>query len=213
MTFLFPFLLFVVLAASVGFLYAEGMWSNAIRLINAVTAGLLATNYWEPLARTAEKCVGESFTFFWDFLCFWGLFAVTTVVLQLLTNKVSRVKVRFLNIADRIGSGVFAFAVGWVMVSLITFSLHTAPLCRNFLFEGFKPGEANFLGTAPDNMWLNFAEHTSRGVFSTNPEVAFAGQAFIENYAKRRDKIEEYRTVKKAFRVDSADYGTTVPKR
>ncbi|MGO8748432.1 MAG: CvpA family protein [Thermoguttaceae bacterium] len=213
MTFIFPLLLFLVLAACIGFLYPEGMWSNAVRLINVVTAGLVATNYWEPLARMAESYIGESFTFFWDFLCIWALFGLTLVLMQLITNRVSQVKVRFLTIADRIGSGVFVFAVGWVMVCFITFSLHTAPLCRNFLFEGFKPGEANFLGLSPDSMWLSFAEHTSGGVFATNPETAFPAQSFIDNYTRRREKIEEYRTTKKAFRVDSADYGTTVPKR
>jgi hypothetical protein len=173
----------------------------------------VATNYWEPLARMAESYIGESFTFFWDFLCIWALFGLTLVLMQLITNRVSQVKVRFLKIADRIGSGLFAFAVGWVMVCFITFSLHTAPLCRNFLFEGFKPGEANFFGLSPDSMWLWFAEHTSGGVFATNPETVFAGQSFIDNYASRREKIEEYRTTKKAFKVESADYGPIVPKR
>ena len=213
MTFLFPLLLFVVLVACIGFLYPEGTWSNAIRLINVVTAGLVATNYWEPLARMAESQIDASLTFFWDFLGIWALFGVTLVILQLITNKVSQVRVRFLKIADRVGSGLFAFAVGWVMVCFITFSLHTAPLCRNFLFEGFKPGEANFFGVSPDTMWLSFAEHTSGGVFSTNPETVVAGQRFIDNYTHRREKVEDYRTSKKAFKVDPADYGTTVPKR
>ncbi len=190
MTAIFPFLLFLIFAACVGFLYPEGMWSNAIRLINVVTAGLLATNYWEPVARLADNSVSESFTFFWDFISLWGLFAVFLVIFRVATNSLSRVKVRFLKIADRIGGVAFAVAVGWVMVCFITFSLHTAPLCRNFLFEGFKPGEANFVGFATDKMWLGFAGYCAAGVFSTSPAVVFDGQKFINNYAARRDQIE-----------------------
>ena len=190
MTAIFPFLLFLIFAACVGFLYPEGMWSNAIRLINVVTAGLLATNYWEPVARLADNSVSESFTFFWDFISLWGLFAVFLVIFRVATNSLSRVKVRFLKIADRIGGVAFAVAVGWVMVCFITFSLHTATLCRNFLFEGFKPGEANFVGLAPDKMWLGFAGYCAAGVFSTSPAVVFDGQKFINNYAARRDQIE-----------------------
>lgn len=213
MTAIFPFLLFLIFAACVGFLYPEGMWSNAIRLINVVTAGLLATNYWEPVARLADNSVSESFTFFWDFISLWGLFAVFLVIFRVATNSLSRVKVRFLKIADRIGGVAFAVAVGWVMVCFITFSLHTAPLCRNFLFEGFKPGEANFVGLAPDKMWLGFAGYCAAGVFSTSPAVVFDGQKFINNYAARRDQIESYRTSKNGFRIESADYGSTVSKR
>ena len=43
MTWLLPLLLLLIFAAAVGFLYPEGMWSNAVRLINVVTAALLAT--------------------------------------------------------------------------------------------------------------------------------------------------------------------------
>ena len=37
----------VVMAACVGFLSRDGLWSNAIRLVNVVLAGLLAMNFYE----------------------------------------------------------------------------------------------------------------------------------------------------------------------
>ena len=43
-------LMIIILFASVAMLYNDGMWSNAIRLINVVTAALLAMNFYEPLA-------------------------------------------------------------------------------------------------------------------------------------------------------------------
>ena len=53
-------LLFVVLFATVAMLYAEGMWGNAIRLVNVITAALLATNFYEPLGNWLEN-FGETF--------------------------------------------------------------------------------------------------------------------------------------------------------
>ena len=47
MTFIFPGLLFVIFLFCVAFLYTDGMWGNAVQLINVVTAALLAVNFWE----------------------------------------------------------------------------------------------------------------------------------------------------------------------
>ena len=59
--------------------YAEGMWSNAVRLINIVTAGLVAMNFFEPLARWLTDWQ-PSYTYLWDFLSLWGLFVVFMLV-------------------------------------------------------------------------------------------------------------------------------------
>ena len=67
--------MFVILFACVAMCYAEGMWSNAIRLINVVTAGLLAVNFFEPLARWLDG-MQPSYTYLWDYLSLWALFAV-----------------------------------------------------------------------------------------------------------------------------------------
>ena len=145
--------------------YTEGMWSNAIRLINVVTAALLATNFFEPVARWLDDWQ-PSYTYVWDFLALWGLFVVFMVILRELTDRISQVKVRFLKIADRIGSGFFSLWIGWVMVCFTMMTLHTAPLARNFLFGGFEPEERMFLGLAPDRQWLGFVQKMSKGTFS-----------------------------------------------
>ena len=48
----------------------SGLWSNTITLVNVLTAGLLATNYFEPLADFFEGR-NSSFTYVWDFLAIW----------------------------------------------------------------------------------------------------------------------------------------------
>ena len=45
MTLIFPALLVVIFIAVAISLYTEGLWGNALRLINVVTAALLATNF------------------------------------------------------------------------------------------------------------------------------------------------------------------------
>ncbi len=209
MSFLLPLLLLVILFASMALLYGEGIWSNAIRLINVVTAGLLAMNFFEPMARFLDG-VDSTFTYFWDFISLWVIFGVSMVAFRYLTGFASRIKVRFLKVADQIGSPVLALWVGWVLVSFTLTTFHTAPLARNFLFGAFRPGEKMFLGMAPDQQWLGFVQQVSKGSFSRSIPVAFDpnGQ-FIANYAIRRSNLQKQAEVNGTFRVQS---GST-PKR
>ena len=209
MTVIFPLLLLVIFAACIGVLYPEGLWSNAVRLINVTTAALVATNFFEPLARWLDG-MADSYTYFWDFIAIWGLFCATMVVMRAATDLISRVKVRFLNIVDRVGSVVFAVAVGWVMVCFITMTLHTAPLARNFLWGGFDPSKRMLMGLAPDRQWLAFVQHVSQGPFSwSEPKVFDPNNEFLAKYNNRRGALEKQREEKKSFRAQSGE----APKR
>ncbi|MGA2035114.1 MAG: CvpA family protein, partial [Thermoguttaceae bacterium] len=171
MSFILPILLLLIPVACVAFLYPQGMWANAIRLVNVVTGALLASTLFEPAAQWLDSW-NPHYTYLWDFLCLWGLFTVIVVLFRAATDWISQVNVRFLMIADRIGSGVLAFCVGWVLLCFTVMTLHTAPLAKKFLFEGFEPGKPMVLGMSPDVQWLSFVHWTSTGVFchSATPE-------------------------------------------
>ena len=194
MTLILPLLLFLVLAACVGFTFAEGLWSNAVRLINVVTAALLAMNFFEPLARWIESW-GDFFasiTYFLDFIMLWGLFFDFMVVFRQLTNMMSRVKVRFMAIVDRIGSVVLSLLVGWVMVAFTLTTLHTAPLAEKFLFGAFDYQSTMFL-VGPDRQWIVFFTSVSRGPFSR----ALAENEYGEYGASAAEAVAEFDRPKK----------------
>jgi uncharacterized membrane protein required for colicin V production len=211
--YLLPVLMVIVMLACIGWCYGDGMWSNAIRLFNTVTAALVATNYFEPVARWLEG-MGPSYTYLWDFIAIWGVFALTTVVLRALTDTVSRVKVKFLRLADRIGSGVLSVWIGWVMVCFTMASLHTAPLSRNFLFGGFQPKSRMIAGLAPDRLWLGFMQQASRGPFchtawdggnDADPDSKLCvfdrhSGDFIAKYATRRKLLEDHIKLQESLR-------------
>ncbi len=164
MSSLLTILMLVILFACMASLYTDGMWSNAIRLINVVTAALLATNFFEPVARWLDDWQ-PSYTYVCDFLALWGLFALFLAIFRVATDHLSQVQVRFLKLADRIGSALFALWIGWVMVCFTMMTLHTAPLARTFLFDGFKAEERMFMGLAPDRQWLGFVRKMSGGAY------------------------------------------------
>jgi len=210
---LLPVLLGLIFVGCVACLYTEGMWGNALRLINVVTAGLLAVNFFEPLAGRLDRWQ-PTFTVLWDFLALWGLFALFVALFRLLTDRVSKVKVRFLKLADQIGSGVLACWIGWVMVCFTAMSLHTAPLAENFLFGGFQPQERMFMGLAPDRAWLGFVKRTSQGQFcrSASKEewdqekyVFDPHEDFKTKYTVRREMFERYVLETGSLRVLSGE--------
>jgi len=215
MSFIFPLLMFLILAACIGVLYPEGLWSNAVRLVNVTTAALLAMNFFEPLANLIEG-FGEWFasaTYFWDFLSLWIVFGVSMIVMRLATEAISRVRVKFLKVVDRAGSVFFAACVGGVLLSFVMATLHTAPLAQKFLFEGFDPSRRMLL-VGPDWQWLGFMQHVSKGAFARSEPVVFdADKQFVNKYSSRRGTLEKYVEEKKAFRVASSDAAQSAPKR
>ena len=226
--------LVIILLACVGALYPEGIWGNFIHLVNVVTAALLATSFYESLARFWEGYM-SSFTFFLDFLSLWGLFVLFLIIFRLLTDRISQTKVRFLNVVDQIGSPIVAALIGWVMVCFTAMTLHTAPLAKNFLDAGLPEAQI-LMGTAPDRQWLGFVQSVSRGVYcrglssdekekgaygtDTDPEeqklAVFDRRAeFIPKYAARRASLESYLNDKDkgTYKVLPEDLGKRVPSR
>jgi hypothetical protein len=187
-------LLAAILFVSIALMVNSGLWNNAITLFNTLTAALLATNFWEPLADWLDK-QAPSYTYFWDFLAFWLVFGLSMVVFRAATDSLSRVTVRFKKPVDMAGGIFFACWTGWVMVCFATTTLHTAPLARNFLSGQFQrdPEIRMFFGLAPDRQWLGLAQSLSTGSLGrSNPDAhKFDPRGeFILKYGERRAKFE-----------------------
>lgn len=182
----------VVFFICMAFLYNGGLWSNAITLINVMTSGLMATSLFEPLTVWLQA-KEPSYTYVWDFLAFWAVFAGTMGILRAITDNLSKVKVRFKKPVDVAGGLIFAVWIGWVMVSFTLTTLHTAPLARNSFGGAFTPTPMSnmFLGFAPDRQWLAFVHKMSRGTFARSQQNPFdpTGE-FILKYGARREQFE-----------------------
>ncbi len=190
-------LLVVIFLACLLMSLISGLWGNVISLFNVITAALLATNYYEPLANYLDS-QAPSYTYLWDFVSIWFLFAAICGILRAVTDKVSTVKVRFKKPVELAGGLFFGAWIGWIMISFTLFSLHTAPLARNFMDGAFQPapGDHMFMGIGPDRKWMAFV-HTlslSTGPLATgdSPKEAFDPNGeFIIKYGQRRTAFEK----------------------
>ena len=185
-------LLAVILFGCIASTINGGLWSNLILLINVVSAGLVATCYYEPVAELFDQLV-PSYGAAWDFVIIWVLFAGTLGVLGGVTDLLSRVKVRFLRPIDKFGGIFLGCWIGWVTVCFATMTLHMAPLPRNYLGGDFqpKPDAQMFFGLEPDHRWLGFVQKMSGGAYSRSKLQVFDPRAdFILKYAQRRLSLE-----------------------
>ncbi len=152
----------VVIAACVGFLYREGMWGNFIRLVDVLFAGVLATNFFEPVAGILEELISPKLTYFYDFLAFWLVYGVSFLVLHVASATASRVKVRFNHYLNMGGGIVFALVIGVTVCSLLKFSFHLAPLGTKPFLTPVVDEDGDPLGA----QWASIMRGLSSGVFS-----------------------------------------------
>ena len=184
------------LAACVAFLYRDGVWNNALGLLNIIFAGLLAMNFHEPVANflTTYSASLHPYVAFFDFLALWLCFIFFAVIFRAAMEAVSRVRVRFLKVVDLWGGVVLSFCTGWVMLGFILTTLHAAPLGQYPLLGSFQPEQRMVFGMfAPDREWLGFTQYQSWGTYCRSvAEPQFQQCIFPPNKVDDRDFIGKH---------------------
>jgi hypothetical protein len=155
-------LIFLICVAALWF---QGLWSNVVTLINMLLAVMLAFNYYEPVATLANG-FEPSYTYLWDFVALWGVFALAFGLLRLMTDMLSRTRVAFDFWVETVGRSITAVWIAWLFVGFTCATMHTAPLGAHPLGFQPTPQSGNFLGMAPDRLWLGFMQSRSRGALS-----------------------------------------------
>lgn len=182
---------FVIFAICLAMIFNEGLWGAAIMFVNVMLSAMIATNFYEPLSTWLDK-QDKSYTYLVDFVAVWAIFCLTLVILRVITDKLSRYRVRFKKPVD-IGGGVFFAAwIGWIMVQFTLFTMHVSPLARNFFGGDFQPDADSkmFMGTAPDRNWMALM-HKMGKEGSLGTGEAFDPQGdFVLRYGFRREAFE-----------------------
>lgn len=186
-------LLLLVFVAVVLVLTREGLWSGLVMLLNILAAATFATAWYEKVAAFADERM-PSFTYLIDFLALWGLFAVVLLVMRLVTDRVSRTKVKFLRQVELAGAPIVAVIAGWIMVCFAAASLHAAPVPRTVV-QSDPEARSMFFGLAPDRKWLAWVRYSTKdGPFArpAGSAIVFDNEAdHILRYGDRRLKLEQ----------------------
>lgn len=155
------FILLAILAVVTWCVSGEGVWGAALVFLSTLFGGLIAMNFFEPLANLLSS--GGSWDWYWDFLALVVLFGGSVTLLRMATEALMPVYVEVLPLLYDVGRWVLGLATGYVTMAFLATALHTAPLPREFL--DFKPEQPMLFGLGADRQWLAFTQYVSENVY------------------------------------------------
>lgn len=145
---------------------SEGVFGAGLTFLCVLFAGLLATNFFEPLANMIDGGPGSITRDYADVVALLGLFIVLTFLGRLATDNIAPTEIEYDARVYQAGRWLFALATGYTTMAILLTAVHTAPLPRSFL--GFAPERKNLFDIcAPDRQWLGLVQHISERVLAT----------------------------------------------
>jgi hypothetical protein len=155
----------MMLAVAYAF-WREGLMTAATMFVNVILAGLVAFNFWEPLADLlGPMLAGSILDGYEDALVMLILFALTLGVLRLATNTLCNKDLEYPPALLRGGGLVFGLLTGYLVAGFLVCLMQTLPWHKDFWwFEPeFDPGKptAVIRHVLPaDRVWLGLMYRT-----------------------------------------------------
>ena len=118
-------LLYCILFAGIAMTVNEGLWSNAITLFCVILAALLAWYWGLVLGKfVLEKVEPEPAKewAFW-FASIWGVFFFSVMVLRVMADRISRVRLKFIPQLERAGGILMGIGVAIMFASFAAYTL------------------------------------------------------------------------------------------
>ena len=183
-----PMIDILLLAVIVGVAWcvaSEGAWGAAQTCLSVFFAGLLAMNFFEPLADSLQDHIAPSWAHRWDVISLVGLFGLFIYGLRSLGNYLSPTFIQVQSTVHEAMRWSCGLLTGYVTMAFLLTALHTMPLSGKLI--GFKPEPEHRSGPlsslAPDYQWLEFTQYVSEYAFRQGCD----GRVFDpKRYASRR---------------------------
>jgi Colicin V production protein len=187
-------LTFLTILIMLGLAYVylvDGLATAFTMFCNVFLAGLIAFNFWEPLADLLEPAFARSFfAGYEDALCLVILFSITLGLLRLATNSLSFAAIYFHPLLQRIGGAFFGLASGYLLSGFLLCVFQTLPWHERFMgfqpeYDPKEPGLRQSL--PPDRVWLALMHRAGLGPFARGDNPTFDPEATFElRYARYR---------------------------
>ena len=151
------FILVAVIGGVAWCVAAEGAVGAGTTFFCVVFSGLLAMNFFEPLAAAIAGLAGSERA---DMIALLGLLAVFIAVSRLGAEHLTPTFIPLQGLAYDGGRWTFGVLTGYVMAAILLTAVHVGPFPREFW--GFRPERANlFDAAAPDRQWLGFTQYVT----------------------------------------------------
>jgi len=196
-------LLFMLL---VGYAYLrEGVFTAFTMCCNVFIAGLVAFNFWEPLADMLDPTFGGSVLHgYEDAIVLVLLFIVTLGVLRSITNLLSRTQIRFPVGFQQGGGAFFGLITGYLISGFLVCVFQTLPWHENFM--NFSPRrDAGTDGPLrrilpPDRVWLALMHRAGAYALSNDEDPKTTGkEASGDRYVHKYVTFDKYGTFEQRY--------------
>lgn len=175
----------------------EGAVTSFCMMCNVFLAGVLAFNFWEPIAdQFDEMFAGSALAGYEDFLCLAFLFSLILALLRLLTHRLVPTQVEFAPQIQQIGSILIGLFTGYLLAGFMTCVLQTLPWNERFM--SFDPRVATDASAGkarrwmpPDRVWLAMMHRLSEGGLTQGGPAFDAKGSFVQRYARFRRYTED----------------------
>jgi len=139
--------------------YREGLFTAFTMFCNVFLGGLIAFNFWEPLAALLEPILAGTFLRgYEDFFCLMILFCGTVGLFRTMTNALAHLQIAFPFAIQNGGAVIFGLATGYLTCGFLLCALQTLPWHQNFMFfdPDYETGPGYTIRRVmpPDRVWL-----------------------------------------------------------
>jgi len=180
----------VIVAAVTYAHFSEGFFTAGLMFCNVLIAGLVAFNFFEPLADGLQSLLGGSFLEpYADFLSLVVLFSIALGALRWATNSLSPTAIEYNGLLQSIGGAVFGVLTGYLAAGFLCCAVQTLPLHENFL--GFNaaaaPGDLARMYMPPDRVWLSLMSRAGAYALSNETDLSPPAETEVPDSNYRRN--------------------------
>jgi hypothetical protein len=168
----------ILLMVALGYAFlVEGIFTACLMCCNVFFAGLIAFNFWEPIANQLDTLFARSFMEgYEDWLTLVLLFALSLALLRTITNTLDNTLIEFDEYMQRIGGAIFGVVTGYLVSGFLICVLQTLPWHENFMnFDPILNANEGPLARLfpPDRVWLALMHRAGEVPLSAGDDQTF----------------------------------------
>jgi uncharacterized membrane protein required for colicin V production len=187
----------IILFAGFAMLVREGLWSNAIALVNIIVCGLVAFGFYQPITVWLDEMLDGEFTYLLDFVVLWFLFSLAMVVTRAVTAAASKTRMRFKNPIDPVGGPLVGLLAAWVLAAFAMATLHASPMPKDAFGARLVTSadiETASPFTSPDAAWIRFVERAT--ATEAYGDGSFSAVGFVKISETKRANFDKSPSLK-----------------
>ncbi len=189
---LLGFFTFIIMLAGVYAFWRQGVLPAFAMTVNILLAGLIAFNFFEPIAEQLDSMLADSFLHgYEDSICLVALFSATLAFLRWASNELIHTIIHYNPILQQGGAVLFGLLAGYLVAGFLTCVAQTLPANEHFLqldplVKVDSSGKISHRILPADRVWLALMHRASKAAFDWEETTFDPDGSFELRYAHER---------------------------